>query len=96
MKEILTNEQKLDEIYTILKRQESQRKRSALYRVIKWTLIFSLFLFIVTNPIFVVEKFTTFITPIIAENMKATLQNQKDGILEIMKNLGEPSDQQPY
>lgn len=96
MKEILTNEQKLDEIYTILRRQESQRKRAIFYRVFKWIIIFSLFLFIATNPVFLVEKITTFLTPLIAENMKATLQDQKNGILEMMKDVVEPKDEAQY
>ena len=92
----ISNEQKLDEIYTILRRQESQRKRAIFYRVFKWLIILSLFLFIATNPVFLVQKITTFLTPLIAENMKATLQDQKNGILEMMKNMVEPKDEAQY
>ena len=96
MKEVLTNEQKLDEIYTILKHQESQRKRAVLYRMLKWVIIFSTLFFVATNPVLVTEKITTFLAPIIAENMKATLQNQKNGLLDMMKDILPSSEEPKY
>ncbi len=45
----ITPEQKLDEIYRILKNQEKRRKTEFFYRIFKWIIIACLAFFVATN-----------------------------------------------
>ncbi len=90
----LTSEQKLDEIYNIVKSQQSARSRSYWYRIIKWMIIFAIAYFTLSNPGYVTGKIMEYVGPIMVEQMKGIMATQKDGLLKQMKDLI-PKDQVP-
>ncbi len=81
----LNNEQKLDEVYTIIKLQESRAMRARWFNAIKWIIILGITYFIATNPIFIIEKVTTIMRPLIIANIKNLVDEEKSGMLEEMK-----------
>jgi hypothetical protein len=87
MSSLLSNEEKLDEIYRILKKEESRTRWRFFSRVLRYGILFGLLLGIVTNPTFFVTKISNILTPIILENVKTALENQKNGVMETFKNL---------
>lgn len=50
IEDIMTNEQKLDEIYQIIKAQESRAIRARWFRLFKWIIILALVYYISQNP----------------------------------------------
>lgn len=66
----LSNEQKLTYIYHTLKDQESRRKRAAWYKTLKWLLILAIIYFIAMNPMWIMEKVTTYIKPLVIAQMQ--------------------------
>lgn len=98
----LTPEQKLDEIYTLLQKQESREKRRTFFRVLKLMIILGIVYFITANPAFLQGIFTAFvgttmdtIKPMILEQTKTILSNQSESyqsgtlekIQEILKQI---------
>ncbi|MFZ2255411.1 MAG: hypothetical protein WAW59_04560 [Patescibacteria group bacterium] len=70
---IMTNEQKLDEIYQIIKAQESRATRAKWFRLLKWIILLGLAYFIAKNPGLFLDKITELVMPTIMENMKTMM-----------------------
>lgn len=90
-KYVLTPAEKLDAIYQILKESESRRKRAAWLRIFKWWIILAFAYVALTQPWLIVGKITSYIQPIVMEQMKTILSNQKDWILQQAKDLMQES-----
>jgi len=87
LEQIMTNEQKLDEIYQIVKDQESRRQRAAIFRFIKWLIIFIAVYFIVKNPGVFIDKLMDILMPLVFENMKTSLTDESSGIMKQFQEL---------
>ncbi len=81
----LSNEQKLDEIYSILKQQESRNSRARWFRLLKWSVIILGVYIVTSNPGFFLDKLVKIIQPIIMDNVKTMMNEKKDGLLDEMK-----------
>lgn len=57
----LTNEQKLDEIYDMLRQQQSRTSRAFWYRILKWCLILGAAYFTLTHPGYVTGKIMEYV-----------------------------------
>lgn len=82
-----TNAEKLDEIYCILKKQESRRRAGIWYHVIKLLFLAGLVFFIFTNSSLILGKLTDILIPLVTENMKTVMKDQKNGLLDQMKDM---------
>lgn len=91
---MLTPQEKIDEIYTILKKQEKKEKRKTLFswahRIIVWFFLIVVVLF----PGFFIEKFFQIAEPLIKDMMmqvfetqKSNLSNLKDSVINSVKNF---------
>lgn len=67
---IMTNEQKLDEIYQIIKTQESRATRAKWFRLLKWVAILALAYYISQNPGVFFDKITDLVMPAVMNNME--------------------------
>ena len=67
---IKTNEQKLDEIYHIIKDQESRAMRAKWLRLLKWVIILVIVYYVSQNPEVVLSKITDLIIPMVMDNMQ--------------------------
>lgn len=81
---ILTNEQKLNQIYTIVTDMESRRKRAMWFRFLKWILIFGLAYVLVSQPDKIIWPITDYIKPIILSTASGIVAEQR---AEMMKNI---------
>jgi len=70
---IMTNEQKLDEIYQIVKAQQSAATRAKWFRLLKWIILLGIAYFIAKNPGLFLDKITELVMPTIMENMKTMM-----------------------
>lgn len=84
---MLTNEQKLDEIYQIVKAQESRIKRARWMRLLRIILIVAIAYFVLTNPGLIISKITEIMMPAIMENMKTTLENDTGWIMKQIQDI---------
>ncbi len=66
----LTNEQKLTEIYEILKIQESVRKRALWWGLFRRIFIYGLILIVALNPKLVMSKLTEILMPVVMNSLK--------------------------
>lgn len=57
----LTNEQKLDEIYEMLRSQQSAQSRAFWYRMLKWCLILGVGYFTLSHPGYVTGKIMDYV-----------------------------------
>jgi hypothetical protein len=87
LENIMTNEQKLDEIYQILKAQQSAATRARWFRIIKWIIILGLMYLVATNPGILLEKITELIMPAVMDNMKTMMEQDSANILEQFKDI---------
>ena len=88
---MLTNEQKLDEIYTIIKTQEARTRRAALLRILKWTIILAIVFIASQNPDLILKKVTEYIMPSVMENMSQNMPSVMDNMAdpELIKKIQE-------
>jgi hypothetical protein len=84
---MLTNEQKLDEIYQIVKAQESRIKRAGWMRLVRIILILAIAYFVFTNPGLIISKITEIMMPAIMENMKTALENDTGWIMKQIQDI---------
>lgn len=82
-----TNAEKLDEIYRILKKQESRRKVGVWYHIFKLLFLAGLAFFVFTNSSLILGKLTDILIPLVTENMKTVMKDQKNGLLDQMKDM---------
>ena len=82
-----TNAEKLDEIYRILKKQESRRKAGIWYHFFKLLFLIGLAFFVYTNSSLILGKLTDILIPLVTENMKTVMKDQKNGLLDQMKDM---------
>jgi hypothetical protein len=83
----LTSEQKLDEIYSMLKSNQARTSRAFWYRTLKWLIILGIGYFTLTHPGYVTSKMTEYIQPIIVEQMKGIMSDKKDGLMDQIKKM---------
>ena len=83
----MNNEEKLNEIYTIVVSQENRRKAGIYFVFFKWILIASLAYFIISHPEEVVGKITEIVKPIVMEQIKIMMQDQKNELQESLKDM---------
>jgi len=87
LEHIMTNEQKLEEIYQILKAQEARLARARLFRILKWMFIFVVVFIIIKNPSIILNSLTELIMPVIMDNMKTMMEQDSANIMQQFKNL---------
>ena len=91
----LTIEQKIDEIHTMLRVQQSRTSRAFWYRMLKWSLILGIAYFTLSNPGYVTGKIMEYLQPIIIEQMQTIMSDKKDGLLDQVKKILPKADSQP-
>ncbi len=90
----LTSEEKLDAIYMMLRSNQARLKRAFWYRIFKWCLIIGVAYFTLTHPGYIAGKVTQYLQPILMEQMKTIIANQKEGFFDkIQKMLPEQQSQ---
>lgn len=82
----LTNEQKLNEIYDILKVQESRRKRTVFYKFLKWGVILWVVYFAFTHQDLVFDISKKIAQPILTKVIDTVLNDPDVGIMSTMKD----------
>ena len=82
-----TNAEKLDEIYRIIKKQESRRNAGIWYHFFKLLFLIGLAFFVYTNSSLILGKLTDILIPLVTENMKTVMKDQKNGLLDQMKDM---------
>ncbi|MBP6981738.1 hypothetical protein KBB25_03115 [Candidatus Gracilibacteria bacterium] len=90
-----TNAEKLDEIYRILKKQEARQRTSFWYHIFKLFFLIGLGFFLFTNSSLILGKLTDILIPLVTENMKTVMKDQKNGLLDQMKDMLPPDIQLP-
>jgi hypothetical protein len=83
----LSSEQKLDEIYIMLKSNQARSSRIFWYRTIKWLILIGIGYFTLTHPGYVTSKVTEYLQPIIIEQMKGIMSEKKDGLMDQIKKM---------
>lgn len=83
----MTNEERLAEIYDIVTRQEARRKSGIYFFICKWLIIASLAYFVFSHPKEVIGKITEIVKPIVMEEVKTMMQDQKTELQESLKNM---------
>lgn len=81
------NEQKLTYIYETLKDQESRRKRQMFYKFLKWLILGGLAYLVITNPDVVVTQVTNYIKPLVMDQVKSMMEENKKNLMDQVKNL---------
>jgi hypothetical protein len=90
----LTPEQKLDEIYDMLKSNQARSNRAFWYRTIKWLIILGIGYFTLTHPAYVTGKVTEYLQPIIVEQIRGIMSEKKDWLMDQIKKMM-PVEQKP-
>lgn len=83
----LTNEQKLDEIYTIIRANERRRMQASIGRIVKWVIILGIVGFIASNPEVFIKKLTEIIQPIVMSQVQDMMSTNKDALMESVKDM---------
>ncbi|MBC7503823.1 hypothetical protein H7169_02545 [Candidatus Gracilibacteria bacterium] len=89
----MTSEEKLDAVYIMLKDNQARMSRAFWYRILKWILILGIVYFTFTHPGYVAGKITEYIQPIVIEQMKTIMNNEKNGLLDQLKKIMPSSNQ---
>lgn len=84
---IMTNEQKLDEIYHIIKNQQAAATRAKWFRILKWCIILSVVYLISQNPELLIGTMTDLIMPTVMDNMKVMMERDSAKIMEQFKDI---------
>lgn len=69
----LTNEQKLDEIYLYIRRQESREMRAKIYRTLYIFAIIGVVYYVSQHPDIIMKRVTDVVMPSVMENMKTIM-----------------------
>lgn len=91
----LSIEQKIDEIHSMLRAEQSRTSRAFWYRMLKWALILGIAYFTLSNPGYVTDKIMEYLQPIIIEQMQTIMSDKKDGLLDQMKKILPTATPQP-
>jgi hypothetical protein len=83
----LTNEQKLDEVYTILRAMERRRMMDSLGRILKWVIILGIAGFVLSNPRLIVERITEYVKPIVMEQVETMTKELNDKLMQSAKDM---------
>jgi len=83
----LTNEQKLEEVYQIITKQESRRKTAMVMRFFKWIIIFGFLYLIATNPEAIMGKVTEMIKPLILSTASGMIESQKTELEKALQDM---------
>lgn len=78
----MTNEEKLNEIYDIVTRQESRLRRAAFFRFLKYLIILTALIYIVMNPDKTIGKFLETMRPYLMDQVNAILSDQKEALMK--------------
>lgn len=87
MRTNLTPMEKMDVVYEIIVDEKDRRKREFWYRIIKWIIILMIWYGVLTHPEYVVGKIIGYVQPIIMEQMKTIIADQKDSLLKQAKDI---------
>ena len=90
----MTSEEKIDAVYTMLKDNQARSSRIFWYKIFKWAIILGIAYFTLTHPGYVAGKITEYIQPIVIEQMKTIMTNEKDGFLDQLKKIMPASNQE--
>lgn len=82
----MTNEQKLDEIYQIVKAQQSAATRAKWFRLFKWIVILLIAYYISQNPGVFFDKITDLVMPAVMSNMEQQMTGSW-GMLEQIQDM---------
>lgn len=83
----MTNEQKLEEIYRIIKAQESRRQMSQWVRIFKWGVIMVFVYIVATHPEAVSQRVTEVLKPIILSTASGMIESQKEQLQNSLKGM---------
>jgi predicted tellurium resistance membrane protein TerC len=83
----LSNEQKLDEIYDMLRTQENARRRALWWGLFRRAVFYGLIIFIATNPTFFIEKAMEIMKPMISKTIDEMMTSQKDTLMKNIKEM---------
>lgn len=84
---MMTNEQKLEEIYQIVKWQQAAATRAKWFRLLKWIIILGWVYYISQNPWIILSTVTDMVMPTVMENMKTMMAEDSAGIMEQVKDM---------
>lgn len=87
---ILTNEQKLNQIYSVVMANESRRKSLMWFRFFKWVIIIAIAYFVVTQPDKIIWPLTERIKPIIMSTASGMISDQKAEMIKSLKDILPP------
>jgi hypothetical protein len=90
-KYVLNTAEKIDVIYELLQEWEARRRRNWLFRMLKWTIIFAVVFLTITQPQLVINKITSYLQPIVMEQMKSVIDGQKESMMKQAKELMQDS-----
>ncbi len=83
----LTNEQKLDEVYALVKRMEHRYMMASFGRIIKWIIILGIVGFVASNPKLIVENITEYVKPIIMDQVKTMTEDLNNQLIQGAKGI---------
>lgn len=83
---MLTPQDKIDEIYTILKKQERRERWRAIYAWTTRIIAVTIILLALMYPGFIIRHLTNFFYPIIEQNVKQIISEQKNNLLDSVEN----------
>lgn len=73
----MTNEEKLNDIYTIVMAQENRRKAGIYFSFFKWVIIASILYFIMSHPDAFIGKIMETMKPIILDQVHTMMEEQQ-------------------
>jgi hypothetical protein len=82
----LTNEQKLDEVYRLLQKQESRESRAFWYNLLKRVIIYGAIIFVALNPSAILGYMTDLIMPRVMDAMSQALDQQKTDAVDSLSD----------
>lgn len=83
----LSPQEKIDEIYAILYKQESRRKKALWYLWTKRVVVWGLIVFVAIYPNKIYQVFTDFFSPIIKKQVHQVLQDKKHQAIQSLQDL---------
>ncbi len=86
-KYVLSTAEKIDVIYDLIQEWEWRRRRTGLFRLLKWSIIFAVIFLAATQPKLIIGKITDYLQPIVMEQMKTVIDSQKENMMKQAKDF---------